>query len=139
MRPEPARDWDERVDPAFAIAEPAPGEEMSPELRLVPDRTRGLGAAQWLAALRGMWVENYESLCQSAALIALGAAIALLAVGFSGRHSPLPAGLQTQRPQTVRPESSPAKARRKRPHSPTSLRDAAKRLASPKKESNLYR
>lgn len=137
VRPEPARDWDERVDPAFAIAEPAPGEEMPRELRLVPEGARGLGAAQWLAVLRGLWVENYRSLGQSAALIALGAAMALLAVGFSRRHSPLPARVQTQRPQTVRPESSPAKARRKRPHSPTSLRDAAKRLASPKKQSNL--
>ena len=137
VRPEPAREWEERVDPAFAIAEPAPEEEMSAELRLVPDRARRLGAAQWLAALRGLWVENYKSLCQSAALIALGAAMALLAVGFSRRHSPLPAGVQRIRPQTVRPESTPAKARRKRPHSPASLRDAAKRLASPKKQSNL--
>ena len=137
VRPEPARDWDERVDPAFAMAEPTPGEDLPPELRLVRDRSRGSGAAQWLGALRGLWVENYRSLCQSAALIALGAAMALLAVGFSRRHSPLPARVQTQRPQTVRPEASAAKARRKRPHSPTSLRDAAKRLASPKKQSNL--
>ncbi len=127
----------ERVDPAFAMAEPTPGEDLPPELRLVRDRSRGSGAAQWLGALRGLWVENYRSLCQSATLIALGAAMALLAVGFSRRHSPLPARVQTQRPQTVRPEASAAKARRKRPHSPTSLRDAAKRLASPKKQSNL--
>ena len=137
VRPEPGPDWDERVDPVCAMTEPAPGEEMSPELRLVPDRPRGFDAAFWLAALRGLWVENYKSLGQSATLIALGAAMALLAVGFSRRHSPLPAGVQTLRPQTVRPESSPSKARRKRPHSPTSLRDAAKRLASPKKQSNL--
>jgi len=63
--------------------------------------------------------------------------MALLAVGFGRRYSPVPAGVQTLRPQIVRPECSPTKARQKRPHSPTSLRDAAKRLASPKKQSNL--
>jgi len=120
------------------MAEPVPGEEMSPDLRLLPDRARGLSAAQWLAAaLRRLLTDNDRSLCQSAALIALGAVMALLAVGFGRRYSPVPAGVQTLRPQIVRPECSPTKARQKRPHSPTSLRDAAKRLASPKKQSNL--
>ncbi len=134
---ERAREWDQRADPGYGAPETAPGDEMSPDLRWAPDRPRGLGAEQWLAALRGLLAENYKPLCQSAALMAFGAALALLAVGFIHRHSPLPTGLQTQRPETIGPQSPPTKARRKRPHSPTSLRDAAKRLASPKEQSNL--
>ncbi|MBZ5651749.1 MAG: hypothetical protein LAO18_14835 [Acidobacteriia bacterium] len=137
VRPEPAGDWDERTDPAFETLEPTAGEETTPDLRLVSYRAPGLGTAHWYAALLGLLTKNYRSLCQNAALVALGAAMALLAVGFSHRHSPLPAALRGQRSETIRPEVSPARARRKRPHPPTSLRDAAKRLANPKKESNL--
>jgi hypothetical protein len=86
------------------------------ETKTLPDVGRVCGEAIppgehcWYLTLLGLWLENYKALCRNAVLIALGALMALLAVGFAHRRSPFPVGLR--RPATIRPEVPSARARR---------------------------
>ncbi|MGH9545503.1 MAG: hypothetical protein ACRD23_09840 [Terriglobales bacterium] len=134
-RPVPAQDWDEPVHPAGETGEQAPQREIAPDIRLVPNTQPTFGRDPWYQSLLGQLLENYKSLGQGAALIALGAALALLAVAFAHRRSPLPAGLQGS--ETIRPEVSPSKVLPKLSRQDSRRRNAVKILANPKKVSEV--
>ncbi len=133
-RPHPAQDWDEPIQPAGETGEQAQ-REIASDIRLVPNTQPPVGGDRWYQTLPGQLIENYKTLGQGAALIALGAALALLTVGLSHRRSPLPAGLQGS--ETIRPDVSPTKVLPKLSRRATSRRNAAKSLANPKKVSDL--
>jgi len=59
-----------------------------PDIELVQARKA------WLQPLLTQLRENYKTICQNGALVAVGAVAALLVVSFAHRRSPLPAGLQ---------------------------------------------
>jgi hypothetical protein len=109
----PEAEW-ENESPA--LASPERVARLETETKTVPDVGRACGEAippgehRWYLTLLGLWLKNYKGLCRNLALIALGALMALLAVGFAHRRSPFPVGLR--RPATIRPEAPSARARR---------------------------
>jgi len=114
VRPEPDRAaWNEPVAIASAgeVAESATEPGSDQHMWLMPNAEPGSGRERWYQVLLTQLRENYKLLCQSAALIAVGAVAALLVVGFAHRRSPLPAGLQGA--EKIRQGVPLVKARRK--------------------------
>lgn len=113
-RPEPGwREWNEPVQSASAGEMP----EQVSDIRLMPDIELVQARKAWLQPLLTQLRENYKTICQNGALVAVGAVAALLVVSFAHRRSPLPAGLQgAEKVGQEVPLSKPqlTKARRKR-------------------------
>jgi hypothetical protein len=91
---------------------------------LMPSAEPGRGSYRWPQILLTQLRENYKALCQSVALIAVGALAALLVVGFAHRRSPLPPGLQGA--ERIRQEVPLVKTRRKALSRTTTRQGAAK-------------
>lgn len=132
-RSEPGRAaWNEPVAIASAgeVAQSATEPGSDQHMWLMPNAEPGSGRERWYQVLLTQLRENYKVLCQSAALIAVGAVAALLVVGFAHSRSPLPAGLQGA--EKIRQQVPLAKARRKPVSRRIIRRIAAKSAVAPK-------
>ncbi len=124
--------WNEAVPIASAgdVAESATQPDAARHMWLMPDAEPGRDRDRWYQVLLAYLRENYEALCQSVALVAVGALGALLVVGYAHRRSPLPAGLQGI--QEIRQEVPLAETRRKPPSRRMSRPGALKSAVTPK-------